>query len=43
MANKLPDNVHFDRCPRCGAVILFKPDSDTTVCDKCKTKVKIKS
>ncbi len=43
MASKPPPDVHFERCPRCGAVIIFKKDSDTTVCQKCRAKVKLKS
>ena len=34
------DQPWFDRCPKCGAVVLFKPNEDHAVCEKCKAKVK---
>ena len=43
MAQKPPPDVRFDRCPRCGTVIMIKKDSDTVVCKRCKAKIKIKS
>jgi hypothetical protein len=35
-------DVRFDRCPSCGAVIIFKKGEDVTVCDKCKIKIRLK-
>jgi uncharacterized protein with PIN domain len=32
----------FERCPKCGAVIKFKPGTDVTVCEKCKIKIRLR-
>ena len=34
--------IHFERCPRCGAVVVFKQDSAVSKCDKCGAKIKLK-
>ena len=34
--------IHFERCPRCGAVVVFKKGSDESKCDKCGAKIKLK-
>ena len=34
--------VHFERCPKCGAVVLFKAGTNVSTCDKCGTKIKLK-
>ncbi|HUU29973.1 MAG TPA: 30S ribosomal protein S27ae [archaeon] len=42
MATSWMKEVRFERCPRCGAVVMFKQGEDSAVCDKCKTKIKLK-
>ncbi len=34
--------IHFERCPKCGAIVLFKKDSDVSKCDKCGAKITLK-
>jgi ribosomal protein S27AE len=38
--NKL--GVRFERCPKCGAVVIFKEGTDIAVCEKCKVKIRLK-
>ncbi len=35
-------DARFERCPRCGAVVIFVPGADLATCDKCKVKIRIK-
>ena len=42
MADNWMKEIHFERCPRCGAVVMFKKDSDVAKCEKCGAKIKLK-
>ena len=42
MNNSWSKEIHFERCPRCNWVVLFKKGEDTAVCEKCGTKIKLK-
>jgi ribosomal protein S27AE len=42
MDNSWLKEIHFERCPKCGAIVLFKKDSDVSKCEKCGTNIKLK-
>lgn len=34
-------DIHFERCPKCSAVVMFKKGEDTSTCQKCGAKIKL--